>query len=100
MSGEQIHMPQDRWTDALLEFITESPLWACVTVGYDGGVQVVRADRAFYDLSSGEQQLWLLLKSLASGASVDMRAVLNHADEATLRALSRMFRLLGQEEAA
>jgi len=86
--SDSIVIPADRFSPHLLAFIANSPLAARTTVGYDGGVQVVRTDLPPGVLSSGEQALWTVLRSLACG---DLRTLLVAADSVTTAALADLF---------
>lgn len=88
MTPDTIHLPDDTTTQPILRFIAATALADCVTVGYDGGSQVVRADRSLTMLSTGERHLWSLVASLAKG---DLRDLLGHADSVSLAALSDLF---------
>lgn len=95
--SENITIPNDRWTDALITFVDHSPLSACTTLGFDGGVRILRADRDVALFSTGERNLWDLLKSLTHG---DLHTVLNHADTITLAALGDLFARLTLDQLA
>ena len=88
MTAEQITVPTDRLTGPILRLVESTALAGCSTVGYDGGLNVVRADRPVAWFSTGEQNLWALLASLCAG---DLRTLLEHADSVTTAALSDMF---------
>ena len=88
MTPDEIHLPDDTTTQPILRFIAATALADCVTVGYDGGAQVVRADRPLTMLSAREQYLWSLVASLAKG---DLSYLPERADSVTLAALSDLF---------
>lgn len=83
-----IHLPDNALTPTLLRFIDVSPLSYCCTVGYDGGTQVVRTDRALVQLSDAERFLWEFLESVVKGP---WGAFLDRADGITTAALSDLF---------
>ena len=85
MTPDEIYLPDDTTTQPILRFVAATALADCVTVGYDGGAQVVRADRG---LSTREQYLWSLVASLAKG---DLSYLPERADSVTLAALSDLF---------
>lgn len=64
---DTIHIP-DHLTDTIRTLHADTPLAACASVGYEGGGFIIRIDRDLEDLSTGERELWALLRSLLAGS--------------------------------
>lgn len=92
-----ILLPNNALTPSLLRFLEVSPLSYCVTVGYDGGCQVVRTDRDRLQLSDAERFLWDFVESVVKGPWGEF---LDRADGITTAALSDLFAHLTHERRA